>query len=46
MIDDRLVELEVLDSISDSAVCEAMKKMRLSRGCKNNGAFPNQVPSS
>jgi hypothetical protein len=32
MIADELVRLEVVDSISDSAVCEAMKKTRLSRG--------------
>jgi len=32
MIADKLVELEVIDSISDTAVCNAMKKTRLSRG--------------
>ena len=32
MIADKLVELEVVDSISDTTVCNAMKKTRLSRG--------------
>jgi hypothetical protein len=32
MIADELIRLEVVDFISDSAVCEAMKKTRSSRG--------------
>jgi hypothetical protein len=32
MIADKLIELKVVDSISDTAVCNAMKKTRLSRG--------------
>ena len=31
MIANRLIELEVVDYISDTAVCNAMKKMGLSR---------------
>ena len=40
MIADELIRLEVVDSISDSAVCEAMKKTNLSRGAIQNGAYP------
>ena len=40
MIADELVRLELVDSISDSAVCEAMKKTNSSRGLLKNGAYP------
>ena len=46
MIADKLIELEVVDSISDSAVCEAMKKTRLNRGSQNNGVSQKQVQNS
>ena len=32
MLADKLVELKLVDSISDSAVCDRLKKTRLSRG--------------
>jgi len=43
MIADELIRLEVVESISDSAVCEAMKKTNLSRGSTQNGAYPKQA---
>jgi len=43
MIADELMRLEVIDYITDSAVCSAMKKTKSSRGCQNNGAFPKQT---
>jgi hypothetical protein len=43
MIADELIRLEVLESISDSAVCEAMKKTNSSRGMWKNGAYPKRV---
>ena len=46
MIADELVRLEIVDSISDSAVCEAMKKTRLSHGKQSNGAFPKRERNS
>jgi len=46
MIADKLIELKVVDSISDSAVCEAMKKTRLSRGSQSNDASQKQVQNS
>jgi len=42
MIADELVRLEVVDSISDTTICEVMKKMRSSRGVRNNGVYPKQ----
>ncbi len=33
-IADDLIRLEVVDYITDSTVCEVMKKNELSRGCK------------
>jgi len=42
MIADELVRLEVVESISDSTVCEVMKKMRSSRGVRSNGASLKQ----
>jgi len=38
MIADKLIELKVVDYITDSTVCEVMKKTKLSRGYPNNGA--------
>jgi len=45
MIADELIRLEVVDSISDSSVCEAMKKTNLNRGSIQNGAYPKQAQS-
>jgi len=45
MIADELIRLEVVDYITDSTVCETMKKTRLNRGCPNNGASPKQAQS-
>ena len=45
MIADELVRLEVVDSISDSAVCEAMKKTKSNRGSTNNGVSLKQARS-
>jgi len=42
MIADELIRLEVVDYITDSTICEVMKKMRSSRGVKNNGVSPKQ----
>ena len=45
MIADELMRLEVVDDITDSTVCEVMKKMNLSRGRWKNGAFQQPVQS-
>ena len=42
-IADELIRLEVVDYITDSTVCEVMKKTRLSRGSLRNGASPRQA---
>ena len=44
-IADERMRLEVVDYITDSTVCEAMKKMNLSRGRWKNGAFQQPVQS-
>ena len=46
MIADELIRLEVVDYITDSTVCEVMKKTRSSRGSSNNTASPKQARSS
>ena len=46
MIADELIRLEVVDYITDSAVCEAMKKTKFSRGEASNGASPKQGQTS
>jgi hypothetical protein len=46
MIADELIRLEVVDYITDSTVCEAMKKTRLSRGETNSGVYRKQALSS
>ena len=43
MIADELVRLNLVDSISDSAVWEAMKKTNSNRGLLKNGAYPKQA---
>lgn len=35
LLADKLVELKLVDSISDSAVCDRLKKMKSSRGASN-----------
>ncbi len=45
MIADELIRLEVVDYITDTTVCEVMKKTNLSRGCKRNGAYRKQMQS-
>jgi hypothetical protein len=42
MIADELIRLEVVDYITDSAVCDAMKKTKSNRGAASNGAFPKR----
>jgi len=46
MIADELVRLEILESITDSAVCDAMKKTKLSHGYQNNGVSHKQAQNS
>jgi len=43
MIADELIRLEIVDYITDSTVCEVMKKTRLSRGVPSNGAYLKRV---
>jgi hypothetical protein len=46
MIADELIRLEVVDYITDSTVCEVMKKTRSSHGWSRNGASRKQALSS
>jgi transposase len=46
MIADKLIQLKVVETISDTAVCDVMKKTRLSRGLTKSGVYPRQTPSS
>ena len=45
-IADELIRLEVVDYITDSTVCEVMKKTKSSRGSLKNGAFLKQALNS
>jgi len=45
MIADELIRLEVVEYITDTTICEVMKKTKLSRGYRNNGAYPKQEQS-
>ena len=45
MIADEIIRLEVVEYISDSTVCEVLKKTNLSRGLSKNGASPKQTPN-
>ncbi len=45
MIADELMRLEVVDYITDTTVCEVMKKTKSSRGCKRNGAYRKPMQS-
>ena len=42
-IADELIRLEVVDYITDSTVCEVMKKTKLNRGNRKNGASQQQT---
>lgn len=44
-IADELIRLEVVDYITDTTVCNVMKKMRSKRGSLRNGAFQEQMRS-
>jgi len=44
-IADELIRLEVIDYITDSAVCEVMKKTKLNPGKSKNGVSPKQTPT-
>jgi hypothetical protein len=46
MIADELVRLEIVESISDTAVYNTLKKTNLSHGKRRNGVFLNQERSS
>ena len=43
MIADKLIELQVIDYITDSTVCSTMKKTNLSHGWSRSGASRKQV---
>ena len=43
MIADELIQLEVEEYITDSTVCEVMKKTKSNRGRSKNGASPKQT---
>ena len=38
LLANKVVELEILDSISDHAIGDLLKKTKLSHGCRNSGA--------
>ena len=42
MIADELIQLKVVDYITDSTVCNVMKKTKSSRGFTSNGAYQKQ----
>jgi len=46
MIADELIRLEIVDYITDSTVCETMKKTKSSHGSLKNGASLKQAPNS
>ena len=45
MIANELIRLEVVDYITDSTICEVLKKTKSSRGSSNNGASPSRGQS-
>jgi hypothetical protein len=45
LIADELIRIEVVDSISDSTVCDVMKKTKSNRGFIKNGAYPKREQS-
>jgi hypothetical protein len=46
MIADELIRLEVVEHITDSTICEVLKKTKLSHGYQKSGSSPKQTPSS
>ncbi len=46
LIADRLIQLGIVETISDTSVCDVMKKTRLSRGLLKSGAYRRQARSS
>lgn len=46
LLADRLVQLNVVESISSVAVLKLLKKTNLSLGGSSSGAFPKQMPAS
>ena len=46
MISNELMRLEVVEYISDSTVCEVLKKTKLSHGYRKSGSSLKQMPSS
>ena len=46
LIADELIRLEVVDYITDSTICEVMKKTKSSRGSYKNGVYPKQARNS
>ena len=45
LIADELIRLEVVDYITDSTICEVMKKTKSNRGLSKNGVYPKQTLS-
>jgi transposase len=45
LIADELIRLEVVDYITDTTVCEVMKKTKLNHGVSQNGVSLKQAPS-
>ena len=46
LIADELIRLEVVDYITDSTICDTMKKTKLSRGSLKNGVSRKQARNS
>ena len=46
LIADELMRLEVVDYITDSTICEVLKKTKLSHGWSKNGVFQKSVLNS
>ena len=46
MIADELIKLEVVEYITDSTICEVLKKTKSNPGLSKNGASPRQTPNS
>jgi transposase len=46
MIADELIRLEVVEYITDSTVCEVMKKTKLNHGLMNIGVYQKQAQNS
>ena len=46
LIAEKLIELEVVDYISDTTICEVLKKTKSSRGSSSSGAYPSRAQTS